>query len=83
MKRGSSFDEIPCDAEALKTPQFMTVTKTIGCDQSTNQFAGDDSAFVQVCSKCGQAFDTRLLHQVIFHKQPKHRAINLERHKGY
>jgi hypothetical protein len=32
---------------------------------------------MQVCPRCGQLFDTRLLHQVIYHERPGHKPIEL------
>jgi hypothetical protein len=33
------------------------------------------SEYVEVCPRCGQSFDSRILHQVIYHDQPEHKPI--------
>jgi hypothetical protein len=49
-------------------------------DQTTTG-ARDDGAlsetseYVEVCPRCGQSFDSRILHQVIYHDQPEHKPI--------
>jgi len=35
------------------------------------------SEHMEVCPRCGQSFDTRILHQVIYHNQPSHKPIEL------
>jgi hypothetical protein len=37
----------------------------------------DASDHVKVCLRCGQSYDTRILHQVIYHDQPGHKPIEL------
>jgi hypothetical protein len=32
---------------------------------------------MEVCPRCGQSFDNRILHQVIYHEQPTHKPIGL------
>jgi hypothetical protein len=49
-------------------------------DQTTEE-ARDDGAlstppeYVEICPRCGQSFDSRILHQVIYHDQPEHKPI--------
>jgi hypothetical protein len=33
---------------------------------------------LEICPRCGQQFDSRVLHQVIYHNQPVHKRIALE-----
>jgi hypothetical protein len=33
------------------------------------------SGHLETCPICGQSFDTRILHQVIYHHQPNHKPI--------
>jgi hypothetical protein len=33
------------------------------------------SAYLETCPICGQSFDTRILHQVIYHHQRSHKPI--------
>jgi hypothetical protein len=33
------------------------------------------SRYIEVCPRCQQSFDTRVLHQVIYHDQPEHKPI--------
>jgi hypothetical protein len=40
------------------------------------QIAGS-SEHMKVCPRCGQSFDTRILHQVIYHDRPGHKPIDL------
>jgi hypothetical protein len=35
------------------------------------------SEHMEVCPRCGQSFDSRILHQVIYHDQPDHKPIEL------
>jgi hypothetical protein len=35
----------------------------------------DSPNHLEVCPRCGQAFDNRLLHQVIYHNQPTHKPV--------
>ena len=37
----------------------------------------EGSKHMEVCPRCGQSFDNRLLHQVIYHDQPGHKPIEL------
>lgn len=32
---------------------------------------------IETCPRCGQPFDNRILHQVIYHDQPTHKPIDL------
>jgi hypothetical protein len=53
-------------------------------EQRTDQTAAEaredgarsaESEHVEVCPRCGQSFDSRILHQVIYHDQPEHKPI--------
>lgn len=37
----------------------------------------DGLEHMSVCPRCGQSFDSRILHQVIYHEQPSHKPIKL------
>jgi hypothetical protein len=34
-----------------------------------------DPVHIRVCPRCGQRFDSRISHQVIYHDQPVHKPI--------
>jgi hypothetical protein len=38
----------------------------------------DESEHMEVCPRCGQSFDSRILHQVIYHDQLEHKPIALD-----
>jgi hypothetical protein len=38
----------------------------------------DESEHMEVCPRCGQSFDSRILHQVIYHDQADHKPIALD-----
>jgi hypothetical protein len=35
-----------------------------------------EAEHMEVCPRCGQSFDNRILHQVIYHDQPIHKPIH-------
>jgi hypothetical protein len=37
-----------------------------------------ESEYTEVCPRCGQSFDRRILHQVIYHDQADHKPIALD-----
>jgi hypothetical protein len=43
----------------------------------TRDDAGDPGSHMEVCPRCGQTFDGRILHQVIYHEQREHKPIPL------
>lgn len=47
--------------------------RPIGTPDDTR--AAGASEHMEVCPRCGQAFDSRILHQVIYHDQPSHKPI--------
>jgi hypothetical protein len=42
-----------------------------------NTELAEASGHIRVCPRCGQSFDSRILHQVIYHGQPSHKPIEL------
>jgi hypothetical protein len=59
----------------------MMITGDLRRSDQTTTGARDDGAlseaseYVEVCPRCGQSFDSRILHQVIYHDQPEHKPI--------
>ena len=57
--------------EQRRTDQTATEARDDGALSATA------SEYVEVCPRCGQAFDSRILHQVIYHDQPEHKPIEM------
>lgn len=50
----------------------MVTGEQSGTDQKTKEVRDE---YLEVCPRCGQSFDSRILHQVIYHDQPEHKPI--------
>jgi hypothetical protein len=58
----------------------MIAIEPEGTEQPAAQPRNDadpSGSHMEVCPRCGQAFDGRILHQVIYHEQREHKPIPL------
>ncbi len=62
-----------CEGEWMVTGEPGHSNKTT--TETRDGAISEASEHVEVCPRCGQPFDNRILHQVIYHDQPEHKPI--------
>ncbi len=55
---------------AANEPRDFAQTIVEACEDASFSVS---SEHIEVCARCGQTFDRRILHQVIHHDQPEHK----------